>query len=256
MGPSPPQVQLDDGGTYIPSKPQRWINQCWSDYWQHVYKRVKEHRAKLYFVVNGECVEGVHHGTQQIVTPNKKIQRAAVIEMLDPIVQRADRFFVVRGTEAHSGKSASDDEAIAADLGAERGEETGAYSWWHLELEASGVHFSFDHHATTYGWRPWTEKAAAARQSAIVLSECAEQDRPIPQVCVYSHAHYFADSGMGTRPRVFYTPGWQLQTAYAHRRGGGHRVKPIGGLLFVCRDGKFEPELVSFRPKRRQPWTE
>jgi hypothetical protein len=252
----PAEIRRDDGDTWLPSKAQLWIRQCWADYWQHVYNRVSEHKARLYVVVNGECCEGVHHGTQQIVTANMKTQRAAAIELLEPVVKEANKFFVVRGTEAHSGRSASEDEAIAADLGAEKGEETGACSWWHLELTAEGVHHSFDHHATVYGWRPWTEKAAAARQSAIVQSECAERGEVPPHICTYSHGHYFADSGLGTRPRVIYTLGWQLQTAYAHRRGGGHRIRPIGGMIYVCQDGHCEPELWDRLPKRRMPWTE
>lgn len=252
----PPEVQRDDGDTWLPSKAQLWIRQCWTGFWEHVYNGTKESNAKLYVVVNGECCEGVHHGTQQIITPNMEIQRAAAAELLEPIAKRADRFFVVRGTEAHSGKSASEDEAVAADLGAEKGEETGAYSWWHLELEASGVHVTFDHHATTYGWRPWTEQPAAARQSAIVLNECAQRGEVPPHVCVYGHGHYLADSGQYTRPRVFYTPGWQLRTAYSHRRGGGHRIRPIGGLLLICQDGLFKPDPWDKLPKRREPWTE
>lgn len=253
----PPEVELDDGGTYMPSKPQRWFLQCWNDYWRVVHNEVEKNNAGLWVIINGECCEGDHHGTAQIFSRNMADQRRAAIELIDPVAQRADKLFIVRGTEAHSGKSANQDEEIAKDLDAVKNEKRDTWSWWSLKLAASGVRFFFAHHPRTAGWLPHTEDSAASRMSTMIATRWLKAGRALPDVAVFGHVHYFADSGKAHRPRVIYMPGWQIATSYVHRLGSSYEydLKPVGGVYFVCRDGNYTINEKLFLGDE-DPWVE
>jgi len=64
----PPIYELNGNGHQQANKIQKWLWRCWVDYWQRVKDAVKEHDAKLVVIVNGDAVEGVHHGTTQVVS--------------------------------------------------------------------------------------------------------------------------------------------------------------------------------------------
>ena len=146
VGLCPQRVALDDGGTYQQSKAQRWIYRCWLDFWQHVDNLP---RSALYVVLNGDLVEGLHHGTTQLVTHNEETQLGMALQLLEPVARLADYLFIVRGTEAHTGPSAFWEEHIAEDLSAVRDEVGLTASWWHLPLTVEGVTFDICHHPQT-----------------------------------------------------------------------------------------------------------
>jgi hypothetical protein len=254
---SPPEVQLDDGGTYLASKVQRYILQGWNDYWAEIDGQVKDHKAKLYVIVVGEACEGVHHGTTQIFSHNKAVQRVAALELLDPVAQKADKLWIVRGTEAHSGKSANEDEAIARDLGAIKNDILGTWSWWSLRLIASKVRLFLAHHPRTKGWMPHTEDSAASRMSFMMSSRWLSAERALPDLAVFGHVHYYADSGRAHKPRVIYLPGWQLATSFVHRLGSSYEydLKPMGGIYFICKDGSYTIHEHLFIGEE-DPWNE
>ena len=71
----PPEgVRLPDGGEYHPSKANRWLWQCWEDYWREVGALVKAHGADLVCVFNGDAVEGEHHRNTQVISHNPETQ--------------------------------------------------------------------------------------------------------------------------------------------------------------------------------------
>lgn len=256
VGLCPPEVTLDDGGMYQASKAQRWLWQNWLDFWGRVRSLKNEHRARVYAVFNGDGSDDNRHSQHQLVTVNKSVIVDIGEAVIKPAREIADRIFCIRGTEAHVGGSGELEELIAHRVGAVQDDETGHYSWWHLPLVAAGVEFDICHHPRTAAYRPWTRGAAADRQAAIIISECAEQCIIAPDVAIRSHVHYFADSGVDRRPRTFYTPPWQLTTSFFQRLGAGASVEPVGGLIFVCRDGRYTVEPVRYEAERREPWTE
>src|SRR5690606_36827403 len=146
-------IDLDDGGRYEPSKAQRWLWQCWREYWDEVARERDASGAALYVVLHGDVIDGAHHGTTQIVSGNLDVQGAVARACLEvPRALGVDRWFVVRGTEAHVGPSAQAEEGIARWLGAERDRDTGTYSWWHLRLLVHDVLIDAAHHGRT-GYR-------------------------------------------------------------------------------------------------------
>ena len=63
----------------------------------------------MFAIFNGDMVDGDHHNTSQIMSRNPEAQAAALRESLAvPLALNLDKLFVVRGTEAHTGKFRED----------------------------------------------------------------------------------------------------------------------------------------------------
>lgn len=254
----PPEIRLDDGGKYVASKSQLWLWQDWQDYWKRVRQVVKDERAKLYQVFNGDAVEGAHHHTTQILSGNPNAQ-AAVLNacMAIPLALKPDKMFWVRGTEAHVGQSAAAEERIADGLRRDKrpvvgDPESGSASWWHLRMEIDGVLIDVAHHGRT-GQREHTRASQAVLHAHdILLSYVKSGDRP-PDLCLRGHHHKFNDSGDACPVRVVTSGAWQLKTSYV-QKVAADSISDIGGLIVVVKDGKYTVEKVHFKPTRGAVW--
>ena len=247
---APPRVQLDDGGTFVQSKEQRWIHRKWLEFWE----RVKDiDRAALVVVIVGDVVEGNHHGSTQVITTNETTQERMAIDLLEPVAALADHLFIIRGTEAHAGPSAHWEETIAKDLGAEP-QRKDVYSWWHLPLQAHSTLFDIAHHPQTMSRRPWTRDQAASRQAAITWAQYCEAGLRPPDVVVRAHGHQLARGWSRDTVGLFLSP-WQLTTAFGHRLGAGHNIEPLGGAIFKCQEKGFTWEKIQYRPRPTATWT-
>lgn len=260
VGLCPSAVALEKG-THRATKAQRVVFAAWREFWQErVYAKAKIIGAKVYAVFNGDLNDkNVHdsRGGELITTIDADIVKMSV-QVLEPVLEgEPDHVFIVRGTEAHVGKNASLEEEVAKDIGAEADEQAGTCSWWHLLMEAGGVGFDIKHHPETFARRPWTEDPAAARCAAIIRAQYYERDEKPPDVAVRAHVHKYIPSGKRLKPQMFYCPPWQLTTAH-HRRLGASSFRRIGGLVFICQNGKYEADYIPhlWRPPilRRKPW--
>lgn len=255
VGLVPPTVDLDDGGQYKASKDQRWLWRNWRHFWATAAATAKEHGANLIGVVNGDSLDGDHHGTPQIITRNPNDQLLIAAAALQPMLDVVDAWIMVRGTEAHVGKSSAFEEHLAADCGALEMGDNGRRSVDYLVLDVNGVRFEIKHHPESGDMRPWTRGNGATRIAEIVTrAYMASGDRP-PHVAIRSHRHVFSDSARHTRPvYVVCLPSWQFPTNYVHRLGlGGTTVPTFGGALFVCRDGNYEMTPHLYTPARPRP---
>lgn len=246
---------MDDGGKYKPSRPQSWLWQCWIDYWDQVSKIRQRERADLYWVLNGDAVEGgPHHGTTQIISANPEAQAYVADRIFGvPKALKPQRTFVIRGTETHVGPSGASEEALAKQLHAEPDPETETWSWWRLRLEIHDVLLDFTHHGRQ-GYRPWTEANAVALLAAQVFFEHARRQQRHPDIAVRSHMHRYGDSGSSHPTRVIQTPAWQLKTAYAHKVAA-ESLSDVGGVVIVLRP-KEVPDVraILFTPELPKPW--
>lgn len=260
-------VELDDGGRYRPRPHgiQAWLWANWLDYWQRVQRVAavegemagNGQPARVWVVLNGDLVEGLHHRSTQVISANLEVQhRIAMACLAIPAALSPDRWFVIRGTEAHVAPSAQHEEAIARELGAVVDPETGRSSWWHWVGEINGTLVDVAHHGNM-GRLPWTRGNLVGRTAAELLFEAVRIGHRPPALAVRSHNHRRHDTGAGNAPtRVMALPAWQMSTAF------GHRVAPnslpdIGGAIGVFRGpGDWSAEIVDYRPAQRAPWTE
>lgn len=250
----PEPVELDDGGTYLPSPAQRWLWGNWLAFWARARECVRQ-SAWFGVLVNGDAVDGDHHGTVQIVSRDPQVQSWILRKCFEPVLQLAPRqVIVVRGTESHVGKNGSTEEAFARWLHKEgarvpKDPVTKMYSWWHFRGEIAGNRFDATHHGRI-GQRPWTKANAVLNLAAQIFYEHASRGEPHPALSIRSHYHTWQDS-YGAHPvRVLQTPAFQLATAYAHRVVP-EELADIGGVLLHFEQGKpTEVEPILFRPER------
>lgn len=250
----PPVVELDDGGAYHASLAQRWIWQCWHDYWGEVRRLRDQRKATLINAFNGDMVEGDHHGTGQIISriPGTEFAVArAVFEV--PQSLAPDHTFVVRGTETHVGKNASMEEGLAKHLNAEPDPDNGTASWWHLRMEQEGVLLDMAHHGRM-GTRPWTEVNVVANLAAEIFYEHARRGRRHPDIAIRSHLHRHKDTHDAHPVRVIQTPAWQLKTGHVHKKHP-ESIADIGGIILIIEDGLVTVRNVMFLPKQGAIWT-
>lgn len=254
----PPSIGLDDGGSYTPSKAQRWLWQNWLTFWERVEQVRDKEKAKLFQVFNGDMTDGNHHGTTQILSGNSSVQAHVVNECMKiPLDLAPDKMWVIRGTEAHVGKSAEGEEKIADGLRKNKNpivkdSDTGRSSHWHAKMEIEGVRLDFAHHGRV-GSRPWTKINVTANLAAEIFYEHAARDRPYPHLAIRSHHHRFIDTGSAHPVRVVQTPAWQLHTAFIHRIAP-ESLADVGGLIIVIKDGRYEVEPVLYRPAGVAVW--
>ena len=255
----PPRIALDDGGEYVASKAQRWLWDCWQQYWKRVGQVQDEHNAVLYQVFNGDLIDGNHHGTTQIFSGNPNGQAAAVnAAMSIPLAMNPDKIFGVRGTEVHVGHSGSTEERIFDGLRRDKrpvvgDPETGTSSWWHLRMTVEGVRIDVTHHGRT-GQREHTRAGAAALHAHDILLTHVKAGDPYPHLCLRGHYHRFNDSHDAAPVRVVTTGAWQLATGYV-KKIAADSMADIGGVIVVIKDGKYTVEKVQFKADRGHTWT-
>lgn len=254
----PPRIALDDGGAYEASKAQRWLWQSWLDFWDRVTQVQRQHKAELYTVFNGDIVDGDHHNTSQILSRNPNAQAAVVnAAMAVPLGLKPDRIFIVRGTEAHVGQSASAEERIADGLRRDKrpiegDPETGTASWWHLRMEVHNTLIDVTHHGRT-GQREHTRGGAAVLHAHDILLSHAKNGDRYPDLCLRAHYHKFNDSGDACPVRVLTSGAWQLATGHVHKIAADS-LADIGGWIIVVTPHGYTAEKVHFKAQRSTPW--
>lgn len=250
----PDKIHLDDGGEYVASKAQRWLMQCWREYWAKVAERRDELRAELYVVFNGDAVEGDHHHTTQIMSANPNAQAAAWnAAMSVPLEIKPDHIVIVRGTGAHVGNSASAEERIADGLRRDKRpiiseQDTGTASWWHWRPELQGVRLDFTHHGRM-GRLPRTRGSQLILYAWDILDEHAQSGHPAPHLCFRAHNHKRGDSGSACPVRVVATGAWQLGTEHV-KKVAADSLADIGGAYVIIERGDYEFRHVSFQAER------
>ena len=246
-----------EGGTHKANELQRWLWRNWRDMWEKRATAVKlEEKLPLIYVHNGDAHDGP--GVKQspaVITRNESDMLRLAVQVIEPALNVADRVYIMRGTEAHTGKQAWREESLAEDIGAEKSPD-GTYSWWRLFANWGGVLFDVRHHPETSGTKNWTRDAAHGRIAFEVLSDYVLNGMTPPDVALRAHTHVFGEGvshkGQYTT-RAYTTPPWQKTTSYGHRIAAGLN-QDTGGIFFVIRNGKItRSDFVKYEPKKLQP---
>lgn len=234
----PDGADLDDGGEYKPSLIQRKLWDHWQEFWGEWVPTVT--KGEPYVVVhNGDAIDGVHHGATTQWSNNLGDQSEAARKILAPVVALCDgRYYHIRGTEAHVGKSASEEERLARVLGAIPNEE-GQYARYELWMRVAGKLCHFLHHIGSTSSAAHETSAVNAELSAL-YTDAGRWGRESPLIVVRSHRHRCSEirlpaaSGYATS---FVTACWQLKTPFCWKIAGARVQTPqIGGSLIRAGD--------------------
>ena len=203
-------------------------------------------------MVNGDLIEGDHHKTMQIVSPDIGDHIEIAKQVLGPLAELADAVMVVRGTECHTGTA---EEAIARHLGALVNPDTGTRAADRWEFSVQGVHCVASHHISSTT-RDWLRGTALSQTLASEQLSAARSGRAsVPRVVFRAHRHVcdvIQSAGAGM---VGVTPPWQLLTRF------GSKVVPnapqdlqVGGLFvdFLVDEGDL-PNTTIIRYRAEEP---
>ena len=236
-----PTVELDDGGTYHASRAQRVLYTTW-------HKLIDMVKPDTTVILNGDLVEtDTKHRSYQIITRNRTTLRRLANDVLDELVSKCAAVYVIRGTEAHAGKSASMDDAIGEDFDAP-GHTAGSHSWWYLPLEVEGVRLDIAHHASMSGL-PWNKNSANILASKIMFSAADRGERP-PNLVIRSHMHRWSDSYDTFGTRALQLPAWTFATAHTERINPG-AIAEIGAAFVTIDKGAYEIDKFKAEPEKR-----
>ncbi len=249
-------IGLDDGGMYVPSDLQRIVWGYWEEFWGVWVPTVTRHEP-FAVVVNGDAVDGVHHGSTTQISHNMMDQRQVALAVLRPVRDACEgRLYIVRGTEAHAGQGAVDEETLARDLDAIPN-EAGQHARWDLWLEIGDRLVHFLHHIGATGSNAY-EATAVGKELTEEYNEAARWGRRRPDCIVRSHRHRHieirvpTDKGFGI---AMVTPGWQLKTPFTWKIPGARLATPqFGGSLIRLGDEELytRHRIWSIEPTRAE----
>jgi len=233
QGLCPDTVMLDGGGTYAASAQQRVVMLAWREFWDVWVPRVT-HGEPFAVVCNGDATDGRHHGSTEQVSQNLADQGRIACELLAPVVEQCEgRFYLIRGTEAHVGPAAENEERLGEAIGAlpDADGRRSRYELW-IKVGEGLVHLM--HHIGTTGSMAY-ESTAVMRELTDSYMEAGRNHRVPPDVVVRSHRHRYIEVRVPTIDGYgisMVTPGWQLKTGFVYRLAGARMSTPqIGGCI-------------------------
>lgn len=227
--------RLDDGGTYLPSRFQRKLWALFEELRGEWIPRVTKGEP-WDLVINGDAIDGDHHKTPTIISRNMQDQFRVARETLGGIVGECKAsggsYCHVRGTEAHVGPSAQEEERLAEALGAVP-DGSGNFSRWRLTRKLGDHVVTFRHHIGG-GASGGYEATALSKTQHAQFAEAGRWGRDVAQVDVRSHRHRFGEwkkHGKYGYVITVVTPCWQGLTPFSHRMSDP--TEPEFGAIIV-----------------------
>lgn len=247
----PGQIKVDDGGYYVRSEFQHKMWAYWRMFWDEWVPEVT--RGEPWDLVhNGDAIDGVHHNSTTQISHNINDQKKIAEIVLKPIVDACKAtggtYYHIRGTEAHVGKSAVNEEELAQLLGAKPNKE-GQYARYDLwkrvgkstkKVAAPLVHLL--HHIGTTSSSAHESSAVNAELAASFV-EAGRWGREAPDYIVRSHRHRSIAVDIDTHKGYaagIVTPAWQGKTPFVWKVPGARVSEPqFGGICIRQGDEEF-----------------
>ena len=242
----PPEIVLDDGGTYHHSPLQAKIWGMWQEFWGDFVPSATKHEPFV-IVLNGDGLDGQPHQSKTPISLNVADQMNICEACLRPYIQGAEALYWIRGTEAHVGKSAENEELIAKRLDAKPNTQ-GMYARYDLWKKVDDRLVHILHHIGTTTSQAY-ESTALHKELTESYIEAARWGHQPPAVIVRSHRHRHFETKISTslgHAIAVVTPGWQGKTPFMWRIAGARLSTPqFGGIVVrVAHDEMFVREKV------------
>lgn len=155
-------VTVDEaGGWFYKNNPHYYLNSRQVRLWKHYESGInelaqirKQRDCDLLILINGDAIDGNHHATHQITTPNEAEQMMAFVSMMKWTLEKVgfeagrDKLVVIEGTESHTRDN---EEVIGQMLPAEKFSD-GSSCTPFLEMDIQGKLFWFYHHGVSAGY--------------------------------------------------------------------------------------------------------
>lgn len=224
VGLLPPKHRTIEGNVIELNAVQAFLWDAWRDMLRWVEDTTAG--ANYAVVINGDLIEGDHHGTKQIWSKDTADHVAAAADVLQPVLARASHFFIVQGTESHTNNH---EISLGKILRAQTNPDTGLPAFTRLHLSVHGCRCAFRHHIGT-SVRAWTGATALAAVLAEETIQAVSNGEAAPQVVCAAHRHKFGTytNGRGT---VVVSPPWQMLTRFGHKVVPEARTQPGAYLL-------------------------
>ena len=257
LGLCPPSgASLDNGGIYAPSSFQLNVWEWWREFWEDYVPAAT--KGEPYVVVhNGDAIDGVHHHSTTQITHNITYQKRIAVSVMAPVIAHPNclAYYHIRGTEAHVGQSAQDEEALAKALGAVPN-SIGQYARYELWKTVGPRLVHLLHHVGTTGSQAY-EATAVHKELTESILEAGRWDRRRPDIIVRSHRHRYIETTIPTASgacRAVVTPSWQGKTSFAWRIPGARLAEPqFGGLVIRYAHGELFVRPFVKSLEREQP---
>lgn len=210
VGLCPPDSPIVDGGLYQLNKRQEWLWACWLDY----IEWVKSFDEPFALIVMGDLLEGNHHRTDQIITPDPKWHALAATGALRPLAELATKRYMIRGTGVHVGNR---EDNIGKELGFVP-DSDGHHAPFERDIDFHGCLCNLAHHmpATLRAWTEATGLGTAAMNKALSRLFSGTD---VPRVMLRAHRHRMGAWTNGMAMACAGAP-WQLKTEHGHKVAG------------------------------------
>lgn len=209
----PEGAPLPDGGTWQPSRPQRMLARHWDTMLEELL--AYDHLDAV--VTLGDLIDG-GNPKAGLVTDRLDYQAGAAVELLQPLRELAERFYVVRGTEWHTGKGDQHVTSIARDLDATPIPSTGEHTWPELFLDMAGLVVHFAHHIGGTA-NPMYEATGVLRDLNVLRLELlSKYGKLSPDVWAIVRAHRHRTVAVSKDGRWgLVVASWKLKDSFAYK---------------------------------------
>jgi len=163
-------------------------------------------------VVNGDCIDGVHHKTKQLYFHDPGKQCDIFDAVCGRLLKDAAAVWFVKGTESHTFDI---EERLGATYSAVPSKMTGAPAWEMLDLEFCGRLLNFKHHCGS-SKRGWLESGEPGRVIANEIFNRHRAEWQHADIFFRAHRHvaYWGGDLVNT---CCITSAWQWLTRYGHK---------------------------------------
>lgn len=227
MGLLKPGFVTHEGNGIKLNEYQEWMWEAWTDCWKWAKKVIG--KDSWFAVNNGDSIDGNHHHTREIWSPDEADHMASCADILSEALEGASEVYLTEGTNVHVKNM---EHGIARRLkndGIKVRSPKGMHAWPELKLEVAGARCEVDHHMSV-AMRSYLEASALSITLGDIRNQRARTGGTVPKLIVRSHRHRFGlyEDGYGM---MIALPPWQGITRFTRRVVPG-AVPQVG--LIVC----------------------